>query len=66
MVAMSILHGRNGWQLVDYDWNESTGVATLTYEREREDFDAIETKVVTKLQPALPNHIGWLSARFLD
>lgn len=48
-----------GWQLVDYDWDPDTGVATLTYERTREDTGEIQTKMVTKAQPALPSHVGW-------
>lgn len=41
------------WELVDYDWCPETGVATLTYERGREQF------VTQKAQPYEPKHVGW-------
>jgi hypothetical protein len=47
------------WELADYDWCEDTGVATLTYERTREDTGEIQTKVVKKEQPSRPGHVGW-------
>lgn len=54
-----VKHGRNGWQLADYDWSFETGVATLTYERVRPDTEEVVTKVITKAQPAGPQHAGW-------
>ncbi len=48
-------HGRDGWELADYDWCPETGVATLTYEhpKRREQF------VEKRAQPAEPKHAGW-------
>lgn len=54
-----VTHGRDGWELADYDWDPATGIATLTYERLRKDTLEIHEKVVTKMQPAGPGHAGW-------
>lgn len=52
-------HRKNGWLLVEYDWDPTTGLATFVYERRREDFDAVEEKRVVRPQPAGPGHTGW-------
>jgi hypothetical protein len=57
-------HGRDGWELADYDWDPETGLATLTYERLCEDTDgkpnaATERTIVTKAQPHDTKHTGW-------
>lgn len=39
------------WELVDYSWDLNTGVATLTYERERRDTGETETKIVKRADP---------------
>jgi hypothetical protein len=54
-----VTHGRDGWELADYDWDPETGVGSLTYERLRKDTGELESKVVVKAQPAAPNHAGW-------
>lgn len=50
---------KRGWELVDYDWDPETGIATLTYERIREDTGETQTKTETKAQPYEPKHVGW-------
>lgn len=61
-------HKRDGWALVDYDWDPNTGLAQLTYERtpgERTpDRRATgrgdpETMRVLLPQPTSPKHAGW-------
>ncbi len=54
-----VKHGRDGWELADYDWDPETGLAKLTYERVRVDTGEIQEKIVTKVQPAAPSHVGW-------
>ncbi len=54
-----VTHGRDGWELADYDWDPETGLATLVYERLRVDTGAIQEKVVMKAHPARPGHAGW-------
>lgn len=51
-----------GWQLVDYDWSPDTGLATLTYERIREDTLEIQTKRVVKEQKTW--HMPGLKIKF--
>lgn len=45
-----IANRRGGWLLVEYSWEEKTGLATFLYEREREDVDAVEEKIITRQQ----------------
>ncbi len=45
-----IANRKHGWLLVEYSWDESTGDGTFMYERQREDFDAVEERVVTRQQ----------------
>ena len=52
-----VKHGRNGWELVDYDWDPATGLAKLTYERLRTDTEEIQEKVIEVRQPG-PAHAG--------
>ncbi len=47
------------WELVEYDWDPETGLATLIYERTREDTGELQTKTVVKAQPSDPKHEGW-------
>lgn len=63
-------HKRDGWKLVDYDWDPISGLAQITYERpagERvPDRRAVdrgdpETMRVVVPQPASPKHAGWSS-----
>lgn len=54
-----VAHGRDGWELEDYDWDPATGLATLTYERVRKDTGEVQTKQLTKYQPTDPKHAGW-------
>ncbi len=54
-----VAHGRDGWELADYDWDPETGLAKLTYERLRKDTAEIQEKVVVRAQPADPKHAGW-------
>jgi hypothetical protein len=54
-----VVHGRDGWELVDYDWDPDTGLATLTYERLRTDTGELQTISRVQAQPAAPNHTGW-------
>lgn len=53
-----------GWELVEYDWDPETGLATITYERIRIDTEEVQIKKVVKAQPALPTHTGWYMRRF--
>lgn len=54
-----VVHGRGGWELIDYDWDPDTGIAKLTYERLRTDTGEPQEKVIVKVQPARPGHVGW-------
>jgi hypothetical protein len=47
------------WELVEYDWDPETGVATLLYERVREDTGEVVTRTETRNHPTQPNHAGW-------
>jgi hypothetical protein len=53
------VHGRDGWELADYDWDPETGLARLTYERPAtgQVYERVE------LQPATPDHQGWATGR---
>ena len=54
-----VAHGRDGWELADYDWDPETGVGRLTYERLDADTGEVQEKVVMKNQPTDPKHAGW-------
>lgn len=47
------------WSLEDYDWDPETGVATLIYERVREDTGETVTRIETRNHPTSPKHVGW-------
>lgn len=51
-------NGIDGWSLVEYDWNEKTGVAHLEYERVLED-GTVEQRGISVHQPAGPMRPGW-------
>ncbi len=53
------MHGRDGWELENYDWDPDTGLATLTYERLCPDTKAHQEQVIVKPQPTEPRHVGW-------
>lgn len=53
----AIVHGVNGWRLVEYDRNPDTGVGTFTYERTAR--GNVETAREMRLQPSTPEHLGW-------
>ena len=44
-----VRHGFDGWQLVKYSWDKTTGMARFTYEKET---FGEETRVVEEVQPA--------------
>ena len=53
-------HGRDGWELAEFSWDEKTGVGTFLYERPQ----TRETTVTVRAQPYAPTHAGWyISAR---
>ena len=56
-----IMHGNDGWILVDYTWGPETGIGKFTYEREviKEEKTVKEVVVRSKNQPSLPTHEGW-------
>lgn len=39
-----------GWELVEYDWDPSTGVGTFLYERIRVDTEEVQQKTTYKEQ----------------
>lgn len=66
------MHGVDGWELADYDWDPTTGMARCTYEREpgkrtpdrRADPERAKTPQTMELirpQPANRRHAGWTS-----
>lgn len=57
-----VANGINGWSLEDYDWDEESGVATRTYERQLKGLEP-ETFIVKYAQPAHEKHIGWKELR---
>lgn len=42
-------HGRDGWVLEEYDYDERTGDETLVYERVRKDTGEVQTKALVRL-----------------
>ena len=54
-----VAHGKDGWELEDYDWSEVTGVGTYTYSRVRKDTGEEQLKVIEKQQPTCRKHAGW-------
>jgi hypothetical protein len=57
-----VTHGRDGWELADYEWDPETGVGKFTYERTRADTGEVVERVETRMQPADPKHAGWYTA----
>ncbi len=53
----AIARGQDGWELVEYVWDEKTGVGRFEYEQG-------EARVtVLRAQPATPTHAGWYMRR---
>lgn len=50
-----VVHGRDGWELAEFDWDEKTGLGTFTYERPKTQ----ETTVIVRAQPHATTHTGW-------
>lgn len=55
----TVAHGQNGFELVEYDWNEETGEALITYERLNADTNTIEQRTMSREQPICRDHLGW-------
>lgn len=43
-------HGVDGWYLADYEWDEKTGLATFTYEREDKVLKKVEVETTARYQ----------------
>ncbi len=54
-----VTHGRDGWELADYDWDPETGLAKLTYERPIPGTERVEEHVIVKEHPCNPKQQGW-------
>lgn len=54
-----VVHGRDGWELVEYEWDEDDGVGRLTYERVRTDTGEIQSFTRSVAQPSRRGHDGW-------
>lgn len=65
------MHGIDGWKMADFDWDPTTGLAKITYEREPGERtpdrraslgrNGLETISVQVPQPTSPRHAGWSS-----
>lgn len=56
-----IRNGVNGWELIEYEWNATTGVAKFNYTRKivSEEETKTEARSLTRCQPCGPQHVGW-------
>ena len=52
-----------GWMLVDYSWDERTGVARFAYRRR---WDPKERVIVKVQQPANNRQVGWKNRPAID
>ena len=46
------IHGKQGWDLIEYDWDDATGIATGIYEN----VDLEQTATKTFFHPCRPEH----------
>lgn len=47
-------HGKDGWYLADYSWDEKTSLGNFLYERKLE--NEVESVSVMRFQPATAAH----------
>lgn len=59
MVVSEPRDGNDGWQLIEYSWDEKTGIGSYTYQRYFPDLKTVLETVVQKAQPYHPSHVGW-------
>jgi hypothetical protein len=52
-----VSNGTDGWELIDFEWDDRTGIAICQYERDIH--GVIETCEVQRSQPSGPWHEGW-------
>lgn len=54
---IDVIDGVDGWELVSFGWDATSGIATLDYERRVE--GAFEEARVLRTQPHDRAHVGW-------